>query len=324
MSTEIAMVSADPLSPGLVRRLPQSFRSYARYVPEAALRRYATSRVTSLISNPDAFVSVVRKNGVMRGLACWRKLLWDTQMFGFPAARLELLLYDGDYHEGRAIVSDLTQGVVEGCRAAGIVHIIARIDANDLPSLHVLEKEGFETIDGILTFSLRLPQERIIPTATGFEIRHFQQADLEDVLSIARSAYVFDRFHADPSLTREIADKVNETWVRSSCMGASDAVILACHSGTLAAYVTCSIHKETSDVLGTTFATIGMVATHSEFRGKGAGTCATIGALNWFQQQSVDVIEVGTQVGNVAASRLYESNGFRLTASHLTLRKSIH
>jgi dTDP-4-amino-4,6-dideoxy-D-galactose acyltransferase len=323
MSTGVAMVCADPLSPGLVRRLPQCFRSYARYVPESALRRYATKRLMSLVSNPDSSVTTIRRNGSIRGLACWRKLRWDTEMFGFPAARLELVLYEGDYHEGRATVSDLIQRIVGDCRAAGVEHIVARIDANDLPTLHALEREGFEIIDGILTFSLRLPRERILPPASGFEIRHFQRTDLDDVLAIARSAYVFDRFHADPSLTREIADRVTETWVRCSCSGDADAVILACYAGTLAAYVTCNIHKETSDVLGTTFATIGMVATHSDFRGKGAGTCATIGALNWFQQQGVDVVEVGTQLANVAASRLYESNGFRLTASHLTLRRSI-
>jgi ribosomal protein S18 acetylase RimI-like enzyme len=49
----------------------------------------------------------------------------------------------------------------------------------------------------------------------------------------------------------------------------------------------------------------------------------TRGALDWFRDQGVDIVEVGTQLSNIPASRLYESCGFRLVASSLSLRKWI-
>jgi dTDP-4-amino-4,6-dideoxy-D-galactose acyltransferase len=324
VSTAVAMGHAEALPPSLVGRLPQSFRSYARYVPEVALCRYALNHIQTVVSSHESSVVVVRERGVMLGLACWRKLRWDTEMFGFPAARLDLLLCDGDYHQGLATATELIEGVIKDCKASRIIHLVARIDSDELLSLHALEQQGFETIDGVLTFSLRLSQTKITPARTDLVIRLFQQSDLEEVLSIARSAYVFDRFHADRTLTPEIADKVNETWVRNSCLGDSDAVIVTCNGRKVVAYATCNIHRDTSSLLGTTFASIGMVATRSDFRGQGAASCATAGTLDWCQRNGVDVVEVGTQLRNLAASRLYESNGFRLTATHLTLRKSIN
>jgi ribosomal protein S18 acetylase RimI-like enzyme len=49
----------------------------------------------------------------------------------------------------------------------------------------------------------------------------------------------------------------------------------------------------------------------------------TYSALDWFRDQGVDIVEVGTQLRNIAASRLYESCGFRLVASSLSLRRWI-
>ena len=133
-----------------------------------------------------------------------------------------------------------------------------------------------------------------------------------------------DRFHADSAIDIETADRINETWVMNSCLGQmADAVIIASAGETLLGYVTCIVDKEASRVLGTGCGEIGMVATAASARNSGVASAATIAALEWFALQGVSFVEVGTQLRNIAAARLYERCGFRLAAASLTWRKLI-
>jgi RimJ/RimL family protein N-acetyltransferase len=46
-----------------------------------------------------------------------------------------------------------------------------------------------------------------------------------------------------------------------------------------------------------------------------------VGSLRWFATHGMETVEVGTQLRNIPAARLYESLGFRLAGASLTLRK---
>jgi RimJ/RimL family protein N-acetyltransferase len=254
------------------------------------------------------------------GLACWRKLAWDSEQFGFPAARIDALIAAGDYHEARTRAAWLVAEVVADCSAAGVRHLTARLDAGDLAAQHALESTGFELIDGIQTFSLvSAPQ---VPANSTIQARLFQPEDLEPLLAIARQAYTFDRFHADAALGAGVADAANEAWIRNSCLGqAADAVVVAVAEGEPVGYVTCQLDRRPAALLGGPLGRIVMVATAARARGRGVAREATACALNWFARQGAVEVEVGTQLRNVAAGRLYESCGFRLSGVSLTFRK---
>ncbi len=128
------------------------------------------------------------------------------------------------------------------------------MDAADLASVHALEQCGFETIDAIQTFSLHL-DARPQGLPAKFETRLFRPEDLSQVVEIARSSYVHDRFHADSAIGSSSADRINEEWLRNSCsLKAADAVVVAVEEGTVLGYVTCGIDRETSQALGFRFA----------------------------------------------------------------------
>jgi ribosomal protein S18 acetylase RimI-like enzyme len=67
--------------------------------------------------------------------------------------------------------------------------------------------------------------------------------------------------------------------------------------------------------------TIVLVATAAEARGRGVARQATGAALASMRRHAVDVAQVGTQLANIPAARLYESCGFRLAGVDLTFRK---
>jgi len=255
----------------------------------------------------------VHRVDVRAGTAVWRALEWDSEQLGLAAARLDVLDAAGGYAEARRRKRELLASVLDECRKAGIRHMTARVDTGDFTSIHALEEAGFELIDGIQTFLFPL---NTVPARAPAGTRLFDLKDLPEVLEIGRTAFVFDRFHADQALVPSVADRVNANWTRNCCLGiAADAVVVAEEDGRVASYVTCQAdHKAGKGI-------IILVATAEWARGRGAARRASLAAFQWFIGQGLATVEVGTQLRNIPAARLYESLGFRLARTSLTFRK---
>jgi RimJ/RimL family protein N-acetyltransferase len=247
------------------------------------------------------------------GTAAWRVLAWDSEQFGIPAARLDQLDAPGPYAEARDHKRQLLAAVLDQCRQAGIHHLSARVDSGDFTTIHALEEAGFELLDGIQTFLLPLKEKHAWPPSG---TRPFEPGDLPEILEIARTAFVFDRFHADPALPPGAAGRVKESWTRNCCLGtAADAVVVAEEEGRVASYVACRADRNAGH------GTILLVATAGWARGRGAARRASSAALHWFGGQGLKAVEVGTALRNIPAARLYEGLGFRLIRTSLTFRK---
>jgi ribosomal protein S18 acetylase RimI-like enzyme len=247
------------------------------------------------------------------GVAEWRVLEWDTAQFGIPAARLELLDAVGSYAQSCAEKRRLLESVVNQCRSLGVQHLSARVDGGNFTTIHALEGANFELIDCIQTFLLQLNG---MDTSSPPDTRLFEAKDFPEVLEIARTAFVFDRFHGDPALSNDVADKIHESWTRNCCLGtAADAVVVAEVEGRIASYVACRAGLQALT------GTIILVATGEWARGRGAAHRATLAALHWLATRGMKCVEVGTQLRNIPAARLYENLGFRMNRASLTFRR---
>jgi ribosomal protein S18 acetylase RimI-like enzyme len=247
------------------------------------------------------------------GTAAWSILTWDSERFGMSAARLDKLEAHGCYPEARASKAELLRSVIVECRSAGVRHLSARVDTGDLSAIHALEQAGFELIDGIQTFKISLNGNLAAPLCS---TRLFELQDLPEIVEIGRTAFVFDRFHTDPALPADVGAQSNESWTRNCCLGiAADAVVVAEVDGRVASYVACREDRETG------YGVIVLVATAEWARRRGAAHSASSGALRWFAAQGLSTVEVGTQLRNVPAARLYENLGFRLVRTSLTFRR---
>lgn len=275
-----------------------------------------------LMANSDSFTTITRSAQEVLGCACWRHLAWDSGQLGMPAARLDLLVSAGGFEEAIERKVALLKTVAKECRARGVHYLTARVGASDLSTIRALERESFELLDGLLTFSLKLREAVPRPVSSDLEIRLYRPPDLDVLLAIARSAYSCDRFHADRALAPGVADRLYDAWVRSSCSGeAADAVMVTTRQGRVLGYVTCKVGRDSDGGAGAPAGTIGLVATAEEARGSGIGSATLEGSFGWFRQQGVEVVEVGTQMQNVGACRLYEQAGFRMARMNLTYRR---
>ena len=81
-------------------------------------------------------------------------------------------------------------------------------------------------------------------------------------------------------------------------------------------YVTCQTDSQTRRGI------IILVATAEWARGRGAAWRASMAALHWFVGHGMRPVEVGTQLCNIPAARLYASLGFRLTPYKLHVPKA--
>ena len=326
------MIKIGPLNPEafatcvpLLRAYPfKPYAHYSRRVGEEALQRLFLNRVQAIIEGSAHSALWVPGSGNAQGLAVWTSLAWDSQQLGVGAGRLDYLIASGDYQNQYAIKEVLLRMVLKTCADQGIQHFTARVHASDLSTIHLLEQYGFITVDGILTFSLDITDAHWPSHPAGLEIRLARPEDIEQIKAIARSSYIYDRFHSDPCIPKAVADELHAVWLENSCLGkAADAVVVAAENGRILGYVTCKVDRQTTEYLGLTIGTIVLVATAADARGRGVARAITCGALDWFRDQGVDIVEVGTQLRNIPASRLYESCGFRLVASSLSLRRWI-
>jgi len=239
-----------------------------------------------------------------QSLACWCPLAWDSELFGFPAARLN-----------DRVDADGLPSVLAECRRAGIRHLVARRDARDLATIHALEAEGFRFLDGIQTFALNMGGSQW-PESTGLAVRSFRAIDRPEVVAIARSSFVDDRFHADVALPPGVADRVHEAWIDNCCRGRmADVVWIAEDADAVRGFITCKLDSERR------IGTIGLVATDIVARRRGVARALTAQALRWFHQEGAMSVQVGTQLTNLAAARLYQSFGFRPVSVSLTFRR---
>jgi GNAT superfamily N-acetyltransferase len=279
-------------------------------------------RELELLGSEESLVTVTRQGSQVLGLASWRSLAFDSEQLGIPAARLDLLVSAGGYAEALERKVALLGIVAEECRLRGFRYLTARVAAGELSTIHALSRSGFDMLDGLVTFSIRLDRAERRPAPSTLEVRLFQEGDLDQLLEIARSSYTCDRFHIDRALAPGAADRLYAAWVTRSCTGKeADAVIVTTLGGRVAGYVTCKLVRDPRSGGKPSGGVIGLVATAEDARGQGVASATLQAAFDWFRQQSVNVVEVGTQMQNAGACRLYGQCGFRMVRMSLTYRR---
>lgn len=294
---------------------------HARW-PAKRMTALCLARATGTLQNSESVGWIALSADTILGFTSLSVLPWDSGQIGLPAARIDYLVATGNYVEQHQIKEALLSTALQYATRHGVRHLSVRLNASDLSGLHALEQAGFITVDSILTFALDVSDMPLAELNGDIDIRLAIPSDGAATAELARQAYVYDRFHSDPYIPSKRADELHATWLRNSCAGgAADAVVLAEKNQSLLGFVTCKLQRDTKTHLGELIGAIVLVATTKEARRRGIARATTLAALDWFRQQDAVIVEVGTQVRNIPASRLYESCGFRLINASTSLRK---
>lgn len=145
-------------------------------------------------------------------------------------------------------------------------------------------------------------------------VRKFTEEDEPTLIEIARSAHRITRFYADPHFSRESCDDLYEAWMRNSCDGWAEEVLVYGGFPPLG-YVT--VHAEREE------ASIGLIAVAEHARGQGVGTALCRSAGSLAHKLGCTRISTVTQGRNVPALRMFESCGFRVAKTGVWLHRWI-
>ncbi len=278
------------------------------------------SRVQRNLGDSEARVWCARNSDGLAGFSTLLPLAWDTRVLAMPAARLELFV-DGSYPTRYEAACALVQAAVSNAAQGGLRHLSIRVDAADDAVIHALEASRFLNVDALMTFAvpagvLPRPSQR-----DDLVLRRAGTADAAPITDIAADSFRDGRYHSDPAVPPERARDVYREWAAACCHGsAADAVILAEDRTGPIGFVACRMLPDTAVHLRSATGTIFLIATGELARGRGVGFELLAAAGQWFRDQQAASVEIGTQLRNVSAARLYERCGFRLVGGSLSFR----
>jgi dTDP-4-amino-4,6-dideoxy-D-galactose acyltransferase len=308
----------------LVRAQPLlAYEHHTGLLGTVGVQELAVEQAEAALRVTEGGAFVLCDGARIRGFATWRHLAWDSAILGVSAARIEHLVATGDYASQLAAQSALLDAVESDAARIGVRHLTCRVKAEAIPCIHALQQAGFLLMDGVVTFALDLaewkdpgPDSRTRPAAA---------EDCAAVGTIARSSYIHDRFHADPQLEAVAADEIYACWAEQTCRRGGDGeqtgAVVVQDGDSLLGFATWQLDAAVMKHTGVRVGSIGLVGTAPEARGRGIGSAVVTGAVRALRDRDARLVEVGTQLANVAAARLYESRGFRVVSASMTLRR---
>ena len=218
-------------------------------------------------------------------------LEWDSQFFQRRIARLNRHRLD---HPTMAECA-------HWCRQHRIDCLYFLADSNDLETPRLAEANDFHLTDIRMTLGrVVVPEDFAANSFDGF--RHAREDDLRALRTIARTSHHDTRFYFDGHFEQEKCDLLYATWIENSFRGFAQAVLVAEADGEPAAYLTCHLNDQASQ--------IGLVGVGEGHRGKGLATKLVRAFLSWSREQGAPRALVVTQGRNLPAQRLYQRNGF--------------
>ena len=227
-------------------------------------------------------------------------LTWDTAFWGFPIARVR----------GQKLADSSQAAVDAWCVERGVRCLYVLTRADDAASVATAEACGYHLVDVRITLDRRLREGEHFGHSDdgGVAVRAARPSDVAPLEAIAREIHRDTRFYYDHRFPRTDCDRLYGTWIRQSCEGYADRVLVGDAGHGPIGYVTC--HQD-----GVAEGRIGLLGVEAPASGRGVGRALVRAALHWFfDERRLKIVSVVTQARNVGAQRLYQGCGFRTAA----------
>ena len=189
----------------------------------------------------------------------------------------------------------------------------SKVDVNRIDVARRLGALGFFVAD--TNVCLRLDR----PTSVAFDfpgvsVGDVAASDAALVLEVAGSAFRYTRFHQDPFIGADLAHAIKRAWCSSYLNGQrGDRLFVAKVDGRVAGFLAAL----TVDPGGNR-AIIDLIGVAPAFQRRRVGSALTAAFIAHYRDRA-SMLQVGTQVANVASIRLYERFGFSLVSSEYVL-----
>ena len=162
-------------------------------------------------------------------------------------------------------------------------------------------------------------------------VRPFARGDEERMREIGPKAFMtlgLARLAIDKALPRDRVEEAYrrevEGYVSRALRGdESIKILVAEEAGRVVGYIVLGVDEGRSRLFGFKWGSIVSLAIDPEWWGRGVGTSLVREGLKWLKSAGVEYVEVFTDQNNVAAIRVYEKCGFRVTYSGILLSQRL-
>jgi ribosomal protein S18 acetylase RimI-like enzyme len=187
----------------------------------------------------------------------------------------------------------------------------AKFPTGQIETARQLIGAGFYPVDVNLTF--RFAGSPPAPGVSHGLVVEPAQAEHEPAISaIAGGCFQYSRFHLDPLIGNELANKVKREWVRSYFRKERGVALwVALDKSRPLGFLAVALRS--TPATGQ-IAFIDLIGVDPQFQRRGVGHAL----VNHFVRQSAslsDTLEVGTQAANLPSLKLYERSGFQMVSS---------
>ncbi len=186
------------------------------------------------------------------------------------------------------------------------VFLYSKVSTTDVSTAKFLESLGFGVVDTQIVLEKQIDPKN--SPKSDFTIRFAKPEDEQQTAELAKKNSTTSRFHLDPLIPKEIADRAKQEWARNYFLGRrGDQMVIAADGQKIVGFSQL-LHDKKEAVI------IDLIATDKTYRRKGIAT--SLIAFTEVNTRGFQVLRVGTQVSNIASLKLYEKLGFRTCSSH--------
>ena len=222
------------------------------------------------------------------------KDIWLSEALARPCYRLDMDQF------GRT-------GAIVPTGFVGPLFIEARVPVDRTDRIGELEDAGFHLIDTALTLTRPARGSNELPD----RVRFADAGDRAAVEAIASSSFSWSRFHRDPQIPTETANRIKALWAGDFFDGGrGDYMVVATERGTVVGFLLVIAGNDGELI-------VDLIAVGSNYRGRGLARAMTAFAESNCGQPKI--VKVGTQLTNNSSLRLYFADGFRLIDAHHVL-----
>jgi GNAT superfamily N-acetyltransferase len=322
---------------GGIRKALQGWRFTAHPLRElnlAAVNEEYARKLCGQAELPD-FASGRLKSALVKtkdGIWFWgiRKLVWDTDFFGFPIGRLEPLLHPHPYEVSTDLFKtavEIVKSAITVSREQGLIHLTASADPSDAISIYALEENGFRLKDTMnyhvfdtSKMDLELEEKRA-RLAQPEDLPHLEKINLD---CFANRHLITNRFNSDPQYKPELISKMYKVWIDNSFEGKScDVIFVADHDGVPAGYLTGILPTPEQIELGIPFGDMGVGAVSPEHHGKGCFRIVHKELLCWFKEQGIRYVLTRTALSTYGVNKNCSKHGSAIVCSPHTFHLNL-
>lgn len=229
----------------------------------------------------------------------------NTTRFGFPIAVINNF-------------NEKPEKIIDGLKSHNVALVISKIDAQNITLINELENIGFKLKDIQLTYKLPMSAFDLSNFDIDSEIilREASDKDIEVLTKIAGNSFSeYGHYAADEKLDKSKCKEIYADWIHRTLTekGIADIIIVAEADKQVAGFLSFKINKHLNYAAG------GLGAVSTNFRNRNIFKHINIAGLEWGRKTGLEWIEHNVLSTNIPVNRVYNSLGFSLKNSFITM-----